>query len=312
MNVTIVGGAGKVGAAAAFALQVDGVVRRLAVIDVMKDAAAGEALDLRHGSPLCGPLDVCAGGYEVAEGSDVVVITAGLRRKPDESRLQLINRNVSLFRDILTQLADVSMGDGVILLVVANPVDVLTRIALDAGWPAERTIGTGTFLDTVRFRSLLAQRLDCDPRAVDALILGEHGDTMVPMWSLASIGGMSLTAYAGCDEAMRRDVFQAVKGAGAEMIRLKSGAAYAIGLCVRDVVRAIARDERRPLPLSTLQRGACGIDGVCLSLPTVIGRNGVCSVLEPAAAQDELDGLRASAAVLRETMAAIERSDEGE
>lgn len=311
MKVTIIGGAGKVGAATAFALQMSGVPRELVIVDALQEAAAGEALDLLHGSSLCGPLDVRAGDYDAAAGSGVVVITAGVRRKPDESRLQLINRNVALFREILARLGDVALDDEAILLVVTNPVDILTHIALGPtsrapGWPAQRTIGTGTLLDTVRFRALLAQRLGCDPRAVEAWILGEHGDSMVAAWSLANVAGVPLASYPGFDAAAGRAVFERVKGAGAEMIRLKSGAAYAIGLCVREVVGAIARDEMRPLPLSSLQGGACGIEGVCLSLPTVIGRRGVCAVLEPALAQQELDALRASAQVLRRTLDGIE------
>lgn len=305
MKVAIIGGAGKVGAATAFALQLGGMVRELVILDVMAEAAEGEALDLSHGSALCGPLEARAGGYEAVRGCDVVAVTAGLRRRPDESRLQLINRNVSLFREILAGLGDAGMPGDAILLVVANPVDILTHIALDSGWPVDRTVGTGTYLDTTRFRSLLAAELGCDPRAVDAWILGEHGDSMVPIWSRANVAGVALASYPGFDEGAGRKVFEAVKGAGAQMIRLKGGAAYAIALCVRGVVHAIAGDDRRPLPLSTLQRGAYGIEGVCLSLPTVIGRPGVRAVLEPALAQEEIEGLRASAALLRETMASI-------
>jgi L-lactate dehydrogenase len=308
LKVAIVGGAGKVGAATAFALQLGGVVRELVIVDVMAEAAQGEALDLRHGSALCGPLEVHAGGYDAVRGSDVVVVTAGLRRRPDESRLQLINRNVSLFREILARLADAGMPGtpgGAILLVVANPVDILTHVALDYGWPVERTIGTGTYLDTTRFRSLLAAQLECDPRAVDAWILGEHGDSMVPIWSRANVGGVALDSYPGFDQGARRKIFEAVKGAGAEMIRLKGGAAYAIALCVSGAVQAIAGDAGQPLPLSTLQRGAYGIEGVCLSLPTVVSRAGVRAVLEWALADGETEGLRASAALLRETMASI-------
>jgi L-lactate dehydrogenase len=305
VKATVIGAAGKVGAATAFALQMSGVVRKLGLIDVMEDAALGEALDLLHGSPLCGPLDVRAGGYEVAAGSDIVVVTAGLRRRPEETRLQLIGRNVALFRDILARLTGVTLADGAILVVVANPVDILTHIAVDSGWGAERTIGTGTFLDTVRFRSLLAQRLGCDARAVAALILGEHGESMVPIWSSACVDGVRLDACPGLDEASRREIFEQVRAAGAEMIRLKQGAAFAIGLCVRDIVRAIASDARRALPVSTRQRGAYDIAGVCLSLPTLVGKQGVCQVLEPDLAPDELEGLRASAAVLRDTLANI-------
>ncbi len=305
VKIAIVGAAGKVGAATAFALQMGGAARELALIDIAEQAACGEALDLLHGSALCGSLDVRAGGWEAASGSDIVVVTAGLRRQPDESRLQLVGRNVSLFRSILDQLANATLADGAILVVVANPVDILTHLAVEGGWRVERTIGTGTLLDTVRLRSLLAQRLGCDPRDVDASILGEHGDSMVPVWSQACVDGIPLDSYSGFSQAVRDEVFAQVKAAGAEMIRLKGGAAYAVGLCVRELVQAIAGDARCVLPVSTRQRGACGIEGVCLSLPTVIGRRGVCEVIEPALAADELQALRASAAVLRETLAAI-------
>lgn len=305
MKVAIIGAAGKVGAATAFALQVSAAARELALIDVAENAVQGEALDLLHGSALCGPLVVRAGGYDAAAGSDIVVISAGLRRHPDESRLQLMSRNASLFREILERLSRVSLAPGAILVVVTNPVDIMTRIALDAGWPPRQTVGTGTLLDTVRLRSLLAARLGADPRVMEVLVLGEHGDSMVPIWSRAHIGGAALNGYPGFSEALRDEVFRQVKSAGAEMIRLKGGAAYAIALCVREVVEAIASDARRVLPLSTLQQGAYGIEGVCLSLPTVIGRDGVCEVQEPPLLADEVAGLRASAAVLRDTLRTI-------
>ena len=303
-KVSIIGGAGRVGSSAAYALQLGRSCAEIVLVDAAGEAAQGEALDLTHGRAAVGGPQIRAGDYSAVAGSEVVVVTAGSRRKPDESRLQLTERNVALFRQLIRSVQ--AAAPEAILLVVTNPVDVLTYLAAsELGWPPKQTIGLGTVLDTLRFRSLLGARLNLDASRIEALILGEHGDSMVPIWSRAQVGGVALASCPGFSDALGREVFAEVKAAGAEMIRLKSGAAYAIGLCVRDVVHAIARDARRPLPLSTLQAGAYGIDGTCLSLPTVIGRAGALGVLEPALAAEEVAALQASAQVLRETMAGI-------
>jgi L-lactate dehydrogenase len=303
MKVTIIGGAGRVGSNAAFALQLVGAVREVVLVDVMQEAAEGEALDLRHGAALAGPRRFRAGGYGEVTGSDIVIITAGLRRKPDESRLELIGRNVSLFRSLLDEIQRIELADGAILLVVANPVDILTAIAVaESGFPPERVVGTGTLLDTTRFRSFLAEYFGVDPRHVNALILGEHGDSMVPIWSTAAVNGVPLARLPGYDEARVRQIFEDTRKSGAEVIRLKGGAGYAIGVVIAELVNVIARDAMAELPVSTAPRGAYGIRDVCLSLPTVVGRAGVINVIEMKLWEEEKDKLLNSARILRQTL----------
>ncbi len=306
MKVTIIGGAGRVGSNAAFALQMGGVFTDIALIDLMADAAAGEALDLRHGAALAASQRITSGGYGELAGSDLVVITAGLRRKPDESRLDLINRNVALFRAILGEVRTTGVGRDAICFVVANPVDILTHLAAESGLFAPgRVVGLGNVLDTTRFRSLLAERLQVDPTQVAALILGEHGDSMVPIWSTAAVNGVPLRAVPGYSEQMAAEVFEQTRKGGAEAIRLKGGAGYAVALSIRQVAESIALDTRSVLPVSSPQTGAYGIEGVSLSVPTVVGRAGVIACLEMPLADAEREALQNSGKVLRETLGQI-------
>lgn len=307
MRVAIIGGAGRVGATTAFALQTAGLGREIVLVDVLAEAAEGETLDLRHGAAAAAPQQFSSGGMDLASGADLVIVTAGLRRKPEETRLQLIGRNTALFKDILSGLRAVHLAPGALLLVVTNPVDVLTHLAAaSSGLPADRVIGLGTALDTLRFRSLLGERLGVDPTQVDALILGEHGDSMVPIWSSATVSGVPLASLTGGDMALLHEVFERTRKAGAEVIRLKGGAGYAVALAVAQVVAAIANDAHAILPVSTLQRGPLGISDVCLSLPTIVGRLGVERVIEPAVSDDEAAALRKSAEVLKATLAEVE------
>ncbi len=307
MKVSVIGGGGRVGSNALFAMQLGGVVKELAVIDVNRDMAEGEALDLRHGSAFCAPQRIYSGGTELAEGSDIVVITAGLRRKPDESRLQLINRNVSLFNGILDELSRVSLPESAVILVVSNPVDILTHLAVRrCGLPAGQVIGLGTVLDTLRFRSLLAQEFNVAATDVNALILGEHGDSMVPIWSSATVNGIALSSLPGYTEDKALAIFDFTRRSGAEVIRLKGGAGYAVGVAIAEVVHAVARDAGAMLPVSSLQTGMFGMQNVCLSVPTIVGRRGVQALVEPALSQSERTALIRSAGVLVETMAQIE------
>ena len=189
--------------------------------------------------------------------SNVVVITAGLRRKPDESRLDLINRNVDLFLTLLDQVKSAGLKDNAYLVVVSNPVDVLTYLAVQrSGLPWQRVIGLGTQLDTARFRSYLARRLQVPPTQVQALILGEHGDSMVPIWSSATVAGLPLEQWPGFSAAVQKEVFEETKTAGAQLIKLKGGSGFAVGLSIREVVHALVLDSRRVLPVSTLAAGA--------------------------------------------------------
>ena len=292
MKVSIIGGGGRVGSNAAFALQLGGIVKEIVVSDMNAEMAEGEALDLRHGSALTSPQIITSGGYDAVAGSDCVVITAGLRRKPDESRLELINRNVTLFKDILNSLKSVKLADGATILVVSNPVDILTQLAVkDSGLSESQVLGLGTVLDTCRFRSLLADHFKVAATDVDALILGEHGDSMVPIWSSATVNGTHISGLPGYDQATADGIFDFTKKSGAEVIRLKGGAGWAVGVSIREVVETIALNREKMLPVSSLQNGALGISGVCLSLPTIVGRNGVHKVIEPAVNDIERAGL---------------------
>lgn len=303
MKVSIIGGGGRVGSNAAYALQLGGLVREMAIVDVAREQAEGEALDLRHGSSLVASQRIYSGGPEAIDGSDIVLITAGLRRKPDESRLELINRNVTLFRGILEDVKKAKLPKDAVIVVVSNPVDILTQRAVDAKIvPASRVIGLGTLLDTTRFRSLLSEYFDVDPRDVNVLILGEHGDSMVPMWSSATINGVPLQSFAGYDKEKVEGIFDSTKKSGAEVIRLKGGAGYAVGVAIRELIHAIVLDKQAMLPVSTLQQGALGISGICLSLPTVVGRAGAIKVIEIAATDAEKEGLRNSERILKSSM----------
>ena len=307
MKVSIIGGGGRVGSDAAFALQLGGIVNHIVLVDANPDMAAGEALDLRHGSALSASQTITSGDYDAVAGSDCVVITAGLRRKPDESRLELINRNVGLFKGIMDSMKSVKLADGATILVVSNPVDILTQLAASSGLlPASQVIGLGTVLDTCRFRSLLADHFKVGARDVNALILGEHGDSMVPMWSSATVNGISLASLPGYSDETAAGIFDFTKKSGAEVIRLKGGAGRAVGISIKVVVEAMALDQGAILPVSAMQDGKLGLTDVCFSLPTVVGRNGVKSIIEPKASDGEREGLLKSAESLKAVWASIQ------
>lgn len=306
MKISIIGGGGLVGSSAAFALQCGGVVREIAVLDLNQDLAGGQALDLLHGAPSIADQVITAGGYEHIPSSDVICITAGLRRKPDESRLDLINRNTDLFVSILSEVAKAGVKKDAIVLVVSNPVDILTYVAADRlGLPHRQVIGLGTQLDTIRFRALIAQHLKAPPTQVNALILGEHGDSMVPIWSSAAVAGLPLDKFSGWSPKTADDLFTRTKGSGAEVIKKKGGAGFAVGVAIRDVVHAIALDQRRILPVSSVQAGCYDIRDVALSVPTVVGRTGVIGLHEIELWPKEVQAIRKSALVLRQTLETV-------
>ena len=306
MKVSIIGGGGLVGSCAGFALQCGGLVSGIDLIDVNGDLCRGQALDLLHGSSIAGDQRIRAAGYEVIPESDLICITAGLRRKPDESRLDLINRNVELFLDILSQVKAAGPKREAIVLVVSNPVDVLTYLAtIQLGLPSTQVIGLGTELDSARFRSLIAEALKLPPTQVTATILGEHGDSMVPIWSAAQAAGLPLEKFPGWSSSTADALFTRTKGSGAEVIKLKGGAGFAVGLAIRDVIHAIALDSRRILPVASLVNGAYGLRDVCISVPTVLGRKGVEAQLEIELWPKEVSALQHSGQVLRETIETV-------
>ena len=307
MKVSIIGGGGLVGSMTAYALQCGGVASSICLIDANKELAQGQAIDLLHGASLVADQRISAGDMSEVASSDIVVITAGLRRKPDESRLDLINRNVDLFLGILDQAKTAGLKDSSYLVVVSNPVDVLTYLAVQrSGLPWQRVLGLGTQLDTARFRSYLARKLKVPATQVNAMILGEHGDSMVPIWSSATMAGLPLEQWPGFDVNLQREVFEDTKTAGAQVIKLKGGSGFAVGLSIREVVHSLILDSRRVLPVSTLQQGLYGIRAVCLSVPTVVGCGGARQQIElPLTAKERL-GLQNSAKVLREIKDRVE------
>jgi len=307
MKVSIIGGGGLVGSCTAFALQCSGRIADLCLIDANKELAEGQALDLLHGASLCADQRIRAGDMSEVADSNMIVITAGLRRKPDESRLDLVNRNVDLFLTILDQMKSAGLKDNAYVIVVSNPVDILTFLAVKRlNIPWQRVIGLGTQLDTARFRSLIARKLKLPPKQVNALILGEHGDSMVPIWSSATVNGLPLEQFPGATPTVLKDLFEETKTSGARVIKMKGGAGFAVGVSIRDVVEAISQDYRQLLPVSTLQHGLYGIRDVCLSVPTIVGCGGAREQIELALTPKERTGLTQSANVLRATIDQVE------
>ena len=306
MKVTIIGGGGRVGSCAAFALQCAGLVAEIQILDANKDMAEGEALDLLHGSAFAGDQKIYSGDYTRAADSDLFLITAGLRRKPDESRLDLINRNVVLFAQILDSIKSAGLRQEAHVFVVSNPVDILTDLAVQRlGLSWQHVYGLGTMLDTSRFSSFIADELKLAPTQVKALILGEHGDSMIPVWSSATVNGLPLTGLPECSPGFQNAIFERTKGSGAEVIKRKGGAGWAVGIAIRDVVHAVLLDKKALLPVSSLVQGAYDIRDVCLSVPSVVGRNGVERHVEIKLWPKEVMGLQTSAKALKETLAKV-------
>jgi L-lactate dehydrogenase len=306
MKVTIIGGGGRVGSCAAFALQCGGLVAEIQILDANKEMAEGEALDLLHGSAFAGNQRIYAGDYARAADSDIFIITAGLRRKPDESRLDLINRNVALFVQILDSIRAAGIKKDAHVFVVSNPVDILTHLAVQrTGLPSRQVYGLGTMLDTSRFSSFIADELKLAPAQVKALILGEHGDSMLPVWSSATVNGLPLTGLPDCTPGFQNAVFERTKGSGAEVIKKKGGAGWAVGIAIRDVVHAVLLDQGALLPVSSLVQGAFEIRDICLSVPTIIGRVGIQKHMEIKLWPKETLALQQSARTLKDTLAKV-------
>ena len=306
MKVTIIGGGGRVGSCAAFALQCAGLVAEIQILDANKDMAEGEALDLLHGTAFAGDQKIYAGDYARAADSDMFLITAGLRRKPDESRLDLINRNVALFVQILDSIRSAGLRKEAHIFVVSNPVDILTQLALQrVGLPWQQVYGLGTMLDTSRFSSFIADELKLAATQVKALILGEHGDSMVPIWSSASVNGLPLSGLPECTAGFQNAVFERTRGSGAEVIKKKGGAGWAVGIAIRDVIHAVLLNKKALLPISSLVQGCYDIRQICLSVPSVVGRRGVEKHVEIKLWPKEVTALQNSAKALKETLAKV-------
>jgi L-lactate dehydrogenase len=302
-KISIIGGAGAVGATTAYAIILNGLANELVLVDINKDKTEGEVLDLSHGAAFIEPVKVKTGDFEDTKDSDVVIITAGVAQKPGETRLQLTKRNIEIFGTIIPEVVKYSPNS--ILLVISNPVDILSYVAYTlSGFPKERVIGSGTVLDTSRLKYEISKRFNVDARDVTTYILGEHGDTGFPAWSLTNIKGIKIDEYAKLanveyDEKFRKDVHERVKNAAYEIINKKGATYYAIGLSATKIVEAILRDKKCILPVSTLVNNYYDADDVYLGVPCIVGRNGTEKVLKVKLNEEEIINFNKSAEILK-------------
>ena len=298
-------GCGFVGSASAFALMQSGLFSEMVLLDVDPKKAEGEAMDISHGEAYARPMKIYAGTYDDIADAAIIIITAGANQKPGETRLDLVQKNVGIFKTIIPQIAKRNYQG--ILLVVANPVDVLTYAALKlSGLPENRVIGSGTVLDTARFREILGEHLGVDSRSVHAFIVGEHGDSEIAVWSTANVAGVPINKF--CElrghfnhqEAMQR-IADDVKNAAYEIIERKKATYYGIAMAVKRICESIVRDEKSVLPVSNRMHGAFGIEDITLSMPAVVGKNGVEVQMPITLSAAEETALKKSAAILKET-----------
>ena len=299
-------GCGFVGAASAFSLMQSGLFSELVLIDVDRTRAEGEALDISHGLPFARPMQIYAGTYADLSDAAIVIVCAGAGQKPGETRLDLVRKNIEVFRNIIPQIAAVNRE--AILLIVTNPVDVLTYAAVRfSGYPENRVFGTGTVLDTARLKYLLGQHLQVDPRSVHAFIIGEHGDSEIAAWSGASVSGVPLRDF--CEmrghfdhESAMQDLAERVRTSAYRIIEKKQATYYGIAMSVRRICEAIVRDEKSVLPVSSVQHGMFGVEDVALSIPAVVGKDGVETTVPIELSDAETAALRRSAETLRQVI----------
>lgn len=297
-------GCGFVGSSIAFTLMQRSTFSEMVLIDADVKKAEGEALDISHGLPYSAPMEIYAGGYDDLTDAALIIIAAGANQKEGETRLDLIDRNLSIFSRIIPELKKRNCQG--IILVVSNPVDILTYAAIKmSGFPPERVIGSGTVLDTARLKYLLSRQLDVDARSVHAVIIGEHGDSELAVWSGANISGVDLSHF--CElrglfhyKASMQKTYSEVRDSAYEIIRRKGATYYGIAMAVARIAESITRDEHSILPVSTLLNGEYGIEGLCLSIPSVVGSLGVEKILDIPLSGTEQRELTASAEALRE------------
>lgn len=298
MKIGIVG-AGQVGSTAAYAMAVRNSASEVVLVDLDAKLAAAHAEDILHATPFSGATRVMAGGIDALAGAAVVVLTAGVAQRPGESRLDLLARNADVFRAIIPDVHLVAPE--ALLIVATNPVDIMTQVAARvSGLPSGRVIGSGTILDTARFRALLGEHLGVSPHSVHAYVLGEHGDSEVLVWSGARVGGVPLEAFAGraVDASVRARIDDGVRRAAYRIIAGKGATYHGIGAGLARLVEAVRDDERVVLTVSTLTPGALGVGDVALSLPRIVGAGGVSETLDPELSADERAALRRSAELL--------------
>lgn len=302
-------GCGFVGSTIAYALMQKGTFSELVLLDANHAKAEGEAMDISHGLPFAHAMDICEGDYEDIADASVVIITAGANQKPGETRLDLVQKNAAIMRSIIREVKRVKCEG--ILLIVSNPVDILTQVALEeSGFPKERVIGSGTVLDTARLKYLVSEKLKVDSRNVHAFIVGEHGDSELAVWSCANIYGIGLEDFAKMRgysefEKEKDEIYHAVRDSAYEIIERKGATYYGIGMAAARIAESIVRDSHTVAPVSVSLNGEYGLSGLCLSIPTVIGRDGAEQILEINFSEEENRKLRESADELKNVLAQL-------
>ena len=299
-------GCGFVGSASAFALMQSGLFKEIVLIDVDKKKAEGEAMDISDGIPYVRHMNVYAGDYDDIVDAYIIIITAGAGQKPGETRLDLVNKNIDIFKSIIPEISKRDCQG--ILLVVANPVDILTEVALKlSGFSENRVMGSGTVLDTARLKYKLGQQLEVDSRSVHAFIIGEHGDSEIAAWSSANISGIELDKFCEmrdyCEyEKATREIAEKVKNSAYEIIDRKQATYYGIAMAVKRICEVIVRDEKSILPVSSMLHGEYGINDVVLSMPTIVGKNGIEKLVPIPLNEEEQCALKKSAETLDKIM----------
>ena len=303
-------GCGFVGSATVFSLMQSGLFSEIAMIDADMSKAEGEAMDISHGIPFAKQMKVYAGSYDDVSDAGIVIVTAGANQKPDETRLDLVNKNVAIFKQIIPEIAKRNFEG--ILLIVANPVDILTQVAQKlSGLPENRVIGSGTVLDTGRLKHRLGEHLGVDSRSVHAFIIGEHGDSEIAAWSSANVSGIPLNDF--CEmrghyqhEEATREIAEKVKNSAYEIIQRKRATYFGVAMAVKRICEVIVRDEKSILPVSTAMHGEHGIDGVVLSMPCIVGKDGIETMVPIRLSETEQKQLQESAEVLKKIVGQLE------
>lgn len=302
-------GCGMVGATTAYTLMQHGLFSEMVLVDVNKERAEGEAVDINHGMTFASPMDIYAGDYDDIMDAAIIVVTAGAGQKPGETRLDLVKKNAGILGTIIPEIAKRNYQG--ILLIVANPVDILTHVAQKmSGLPRNRVFGSGTVLDTARLKFLLGRHLNVDNRNIEAYIIGEHGDSEIPVWSSANVGGVPIHDF--CEmrgfynhEKAMEEIANGVKNSAYEIIRKKKATYYGIAMGVQRICEAIVRDEKSILPVSIYLDGEFGLEGATLSLPSIVGKDGIEKIVPISLSDEEQKALAHSADVLKETAATI-------
>lgn len=302
-------GCGFVGSTIAFTLMQRGIFSEMVLLDMNQEKAEGEAMDISHGLPFAHTMEIYAGTYEDIRDAALVIITAGANQKPEETRLDLVQKNTRIMQSVVREICRV--GCEGILLVVSNPVDILTYVALrESGFPRERVIGSGTVLDTARLKYLLGRLLKVDSRNVHAFIIGEHGDSELAVWSSANISGIDLEHFRELrgiprEQCSWKEIYEDVRDSAYDIIRCKGATYYGIGIAVARIAECIVRDGEAVLPVSVLLKGEYGLEGLCLSIPAIVGQNGAEQVLEIELGREEKEKLEESARQLQEVLKKI-------